>query len=136
MDPTRFRRLTLIALLAAWLGVAWGCAGSGARAERPAFISHVVFLKLADPTDYEEILADCERMLAPIPGVAAFAAGAHLDTGRPAALADYDLGLYIGFDTEAHYASYVTHPDHVAVLEKWRPRLEWLRIYDIGDPTP
>lgn len=118
-----------------------GCSAPGNRTsdlrpERPAFISHIVFVKLNDPADAREILADAERLVAPIPGVASFAAGQHLDTGRQTIIADYDLGMYIGFETEAEYASYVTHPDHIAFVEKWRPRLAWLRIYDIGDPTP
>jgi hypothetical protein len=121
--------------------VAPGCATPGTRAaevrpERPAYISHVVLVSLHDPADRASLLADSESMLASIPGVVSFAAGEHLDTGRSNIIADYDIGLYIGFDSEARYAAYVTHPAHVAYLEKWRPRVASLRIYDIGDPTP
>ncbi len=121
--------------------VAPGCATTGTRTEevrpgRPAYISHVVLVTLRDPSDRAALLADSESMLASIPGVVSFAAGEHLDTGRSNIIADYDIGLYIGFDSEAGYAGYVTHPAHVAYLEKWRPRVASLRIYDIGDPTP
>lgn len=130
----------IAAVLLAGLG-APGCATPGTRtaetpAERPAFISHVVFIALRDPADRAALLADSESMLASIPGVVSFAAGEHLDTGRTNIVADYDIGLYIGFDSEAAYAAYVTHPAHVAYLDKWRSRVESLRIYDIADPTP
>jgi hypothetical protein len=106
------------------------------RPTRPAYISHIVLVSLLDPADADELLEDSERMLASIPGVVSFAAGPHLDNGRDTIIDDYDIGLYIGFDSEARYAEYVEHPSHIAYLEKWRPRVASLRIYDIGDPTP
>ena len=53
--------------------------------------------------------------------------------GRSTVLNDYDVGLYIGFDTEEDYAVYVEHPQHVGYVTKWRPRLAWLKVYDIED---
>jgi len=139
---TILRRLLINGALAATpLAAAPGCATPATpvaevRPTRPAYISHIVLISLRDPADADELLADSERILASIPGVVSFAAGPHFDTGRDSVIDDYDIGLYIGFDSEARYLEYVEHPDHIAYVEKWRPRLESLRVYDIGDPTP
>lgn len=109
-----------------------GCAH---HAPRPALISHVVFIEVHDKADIPELLADSDAALASIPGVVSYAAGEHIDTGRPTVLHDYDLGLYIGFDSEEDYAVYVSHPAHVEFVARWRPRLKALRVYDIHDPT-
>ena len=120
----------LVGLLA---GFGSGC-GAGGPA-RPARISHVVFIKLEDPAQRGALLADCDAMLPGIPGVSSYAAGRHLDVGRASVDGDYDVGLYIGFETEADYAGYVAHPDHVAFVERWKPELAWLRVHDILDDT-
>lgn len=126
-------RALLLALTFVTIG---GCAATSPSAPRPARISHVVLVKLTDPADAPALLADSDAMLAGIPGVTAYAAGTHLETGRATVDADYSVGLYIGFESEAAYAGYVDHPAHVAYVAKWRPRLEWLRIYDVLDETP
>lgn len=120
----------LIAIPASALG---GCVSTGSP--RPvAAISHVVFVSLADPARADALLSDADASLACIPGVAAYAAGPHIDTGRSTVLHDYDIGMVIGFDSEADYAAYVTHPDHVAFVARWKPALTALRVYDIHDP--
>lgn len=110
--------------------------GCSSGAPRPAIISHVVFVVLQDPADYDELIADSDATLAHIPGVASYAAGPPLDTGREEVTADYDLGIYIGFDSEEAYSGYVTHPNHTALVARWQPRLTALRIYDFHDVTP
>lgn len=109
--------------------------GCAQHAPRPALISHVVFIEVHDKADIPMLLAESDAALASIPGVVSYAAGEHLETGRPTVLHDYDLGLYIGFDSESAYAEYVSHPAHVGFVERWKPRLKALRVYDIHDPT-
>lgn len=122
--------------VAVMLVMAGALAGCGSvRPGRPARISHIVFLKLEDPSRRAELLADCDAVLPGIPGVVSYAAGRHLDVGRDAVDGGYDIGLSIGFETEADYAGYVDHPDHVAFVEAWKPELAWLRVYDILDET-
>jgi hypothetical protein len=115
-----------------------GCAATGsASPPRPARISHIVFFKLHEPALWPDLLADCDRLLPSIPGVVSYAAGRHLDTGRGArVVSDYDLGLYIGFDSEPDYAGYVDHPAHRELVGTWQPRLAWLRVYDVLDDSP
>jgi hypothetical protein len=100
---------------------------------RPARINHVVFFKLHDAADRGALLADCDDLLAPIPGVVSYYAGEHLDTGRSSVDGNYDIGLYLGFETEEAYAAYVEHPNHKHVVGTWRPKLEWLKVYDVLD---
>lgn len=125
---------------------AGGCAGGGGAtddpprraanpphlAPAPGLINHVVFFELQDPADAEALIEESLK-LGTIPGVAACYAGRHIDTGRSTVLTDYDVGFFVAFDSEAAYAAYVSHPDHVALVEKWRPKLRALRVYDILD---
>lgn len=113
-----------------------GCAYMDRRPQRPAMIGHIVFVGLNDSTDYDEILGDSESMLSSIPGVVSFAAGRHIDTGRASVIRDYDLAIYIGFDTIEDLAEYVESQSHIAFVTKWKPRLSALRVYDMHDPTP
>jgi hypothetical protein len=46
------------------------------------------------------------------------------------------VGLYVGLVDEAGYRTYLEHPSHVELVTTWRPRWEWIRIYDVGDATP
>ena len=109
------------------------CATKPTYPPRPAYINHVVLFKLQDPADAAELIDDCDTKLATIPGVASYFCGTHYDMGRANIDSDYDVGFYVGFDSRADYQAYVDHPDHVAVVQKWRPRWEWIRIYDVAD---
>lgn len=122
-----------VCLLGAVLLGVTGCGGG--QSLRPARISHVVFFKLEDPDKRAALLADCDRLLPTIPGVVSYAAGRHLDVGRDSVDGDYDVGLCIGFETEADYAAYVEHPLHTELVATWKPELGWLRVYDVLDET-
>lgn len=101
-------------------------------APAPGRINHVVFFELEDPADADTLIAESLK-LGEIPGVTACYAGRRLDTGRDTVRQDYDVGFFVAFDSEEAYASYVAHPDHVALVEKWGPRLRALRVYDVLD---
>lgn len=130
--------LILAVLIQSYLcGCSTGQAASeSATPSRPAAISHVVFFKLHDAAQSDALLSDCDRLLPGIPGVISYAAGRHLDTGRATVDSDYDVGLYIGFETADAYQGYVSHEQHVALVEAWRDRLDWYRVYDVLDETP
>lgn len=112
-----------------------GCVSTGETPRRPALIGHIVLVELADNSDYSELLEDSETMLATIPSVVSFAAGAHIDTGRSTVSDDYDLAIYLGFGSVEGLDSYVSHEQHIAYVTKWKPRLSSLRVYDMYDPT-
>lgn len=128
-------RLLIIAILATTL--LSGCASTmRSGPPRPARISHIVLFKLYHPEDASELIGDCDRLLARMPVVGSYAAGRPLDTGRGDRVdGNYDVALYVGFATEADYATYVEHPDHKAIIKKWTERLQWLRVHDFLDDT-
>jgi len=110
-----------------------GCTSHAAK--RPALISHMVFVTLNDASLIDTVIEDCDRELTTIPGVVAYAAGPHVDTGRDNVDGNYDIGLYIGFDSLDAYATYVDHPQHVGILSKWGSAVTSLRIHDVIDDT-
>lgn len=101
-------------------------------APAPGLINHVVFFDLQNPEDAEELIQDCYDLLT-IPGATSGYAGTHYDIGRSSVLRDYDVGFFVAFSTEDDYRAYVEHPWHVALVEKWKPRWDSIRVYDIGD---
>ena len=102
-------------------------------ASPPAKIGHIVFVTLKDPSHADALRRDADYMLGNIPSVTTYACGSHLDTGRSTVLNDYTIAIYLGFDSESGLAEYVAHPQHVEFVEKWKPRLESLRVYDMLD---
>ncbi len=114
-------------------GVLAGCAGGPAR---PAAVNHPVFVKLKNPADAPALIADCDARLAAIPGVVSYYCGTPLDTGRASVDLGFDVGLYLGFASVADLEAYVAHPDHVALVNDWKPRIEWLRVHDVMDESP
>lgn len=119
------------------LGVLAGCS-AGMRdggPKRPAVVNHPVFVKLKNPADAADLIADCDDRLASIPGVVSYYCGTPLDTGRENVDLGFDVGIFVGFMSEADYAAYVVHPNHVGLVADWRPRIEWLRVHDVLDGT-
>jgi len=131
----------LLLIVVCTLAAAGGCAGPIqerplAMPPAPAHISHPVFIKLNDPARADELIHDCNVMLTQIPSVVSYAVGRHLDTGRDTVDGDYDVALYVGFDSLEGYAEYVDHPLHVELVRKWRPHWLWIRVHDFQDETP
>jgi len=121
------------------------CSSGGQRTSRPpvpppagppAMIGHIVFIQLQNPSDFHALLHDADWMLGTIPSVESYAAGKHLDTGRSTVSSDYDLAVYLGFKSEADLRAYVIDDQHVDFVNKWKPRLKSLTVYDMLDwPT-
>lgn len=100
--------------------------------DAPGAINHIVFFDLQEPADADELIQDCYSLLA-VPGPTSGYAGTHYDIGRSTVLRDYDVGFFVAFDSEEDYRAYIEHPRHVALVEKWKPRWDSIRVYDIGD---
>jgi cell division septation protein DedD len=100
-------------------------------------ITHVVLVQLKDPTRTAELIADCDQVLPAIKGVSGYSCGVPLVTGRTNVTGDYDVGIYVGFRTEAEYRSYVDDPRHLAMVDRWRDGWKGVRIFDVisGMPT-
>lgn len=110
-----------------------GCSSDPAR---PARINHMAFFKMKSQADAKEIVADCDRLLRPIPGIRSYFAGPRLESGRANVDTSFDVGFYVGFDTLEAYDRYVKDPRHQEALSKWKPRWESARIVDVIDETP
>lgn len=136
------RGLCLVGLLG-WASLAGCGATCPTRAEATAagpltpagHITHVVLFDLVEGTDADSFIQDCRDLLAPIPGVTSLSCGRHFDTGRDIVLGDYDVGVSVGLASASAYQDYLTHPNHLALLERWGPTIASYRIYDIQD-TP
>ncbi len=96
----------------------------------PGVITHVVLFDLVDAGDVEALIADCDRWLAGIPSVVAYDIGQPFDMGRAGIDLDFDLGLVVAFADVEGYRAYLEHPDHVRLVEVWKPQLERLTIHD------
>lgn len=98
----------------------------------PGKINHVVFFELRDQTQKDELIDDCYELLQ-IPGVTSGYVGTHYEVGRENVITDYDVGFFVAFDSEDGYKEYLEHPDHVSLVEKWKPKCDQIRVYDVGD---
>lgn len=128
VKPSKHLLITCLVLL----GSLAGCSISN----RTSRINHVVFFKLQESRDAEDLIRECDRDLASIPGVSSYFCGRHGDFGRSIVDSNYDVGFYVGFDTDEAYEAYLEHPKHVDLVDKWKSRWEWIRIYDVVDDTP
>jgi hypothetical protein len=99
-------------------------------------ITHVVLVQLKDPTRTAELIADCDQVLPAITGVSGYSCGVPLVTGRTNVTGDYDVGIYVGFRTEAEYRSYMDDPRHMAMVERWRDGWKAVRIFDVISGMP
>jgi hypothetical protein len=117
------------------------CSHRGERHQRPdsvrapARINHVVFFGLLDPADSGALVEDCQESLSEIPGVVSLFCGRHVEAGRASVLSDYDVCLYVGFDSLADYDLYVDHPNHTGLVDRWKSRFDWYRVYDVEDSS-
>jgi|GEM_PF-735319 len=99
-------------------------------------ITHVVLVQLKDPTRTAELIADCDQVLPAIKGVSGYSCGVPLVTGRTNVTGDYDVGIYVGFRTDADYRSYVDDPRHLAMVDRWRDGWKAVRIFDVVSGMP
>lgn len=136
------RGLCLVSVLG-WAALA-GCSAPhstqvGSSAAGPltpaGHVSHVVLFNLMEGADADAFIRDCRALLSPIPGVTSLSCGRHLDTGRDIVRGDYDVGVSVGLASADAYQDYLTHPGHLALLERWGPTISSYVIYDIQD-TP
>ena len=113
-----------------------GCNDDHGDSLRLARINHVVFFSLKSSEDTQELIHDCDSTLSSMGVVVSDWCGEHGDFGRPAVDDNYDVGLCVGFNSDEDYGRYVKHPDHLALVNKWKHRWNWIRMYDVVDETP
>jgi hypothetical protein len=80
--------------------------------------------------DEAEFLADSRRLLVEIPGVQEVRGGRKAADQRDAHVKDYDVAVSVRLRSLADLASYGSHPRHVELLGKWKPRILRTRVVD------
>jgi hypothetical protein len=104
--------------------------------ETPAgerWLSHAVYFELADdsPAAVAQLEADCWALLSDLPGVRHFGTGTPaLELDREVNDLDFDLALYVVFDSmEAHDAYQVSEP-HQELLTRYAGGFTRVRVFD------
>lgn len=89
-------------------------------------ITHIVFLKLKDKANAEEIKARLDALPAQIPEIKTYEVGIdEMDTAR-----SFHLSLYSQFDSYDALKVYNEHPAHVEVLGFIRENAEIVHAVD------
>lgn len=131
MRTTPLLGLAFCACAAAGCGATGGTIAPQAPSTAP--IVHLVYVKLIDPADAPELIADSDATLSTISSVTTYFCGPPLRTGRSNVEADYDVAIGLGFEDLHGYQLYVENPRHVGYVERWKPRCAWIRIHDVAD---
>jgi hypothetical protein len=98
----------------------------------PASLAHDVYIKLKEPSNaaVQELTRDC-RELERVPGVMRIAAGRRATTIKRSYNDEaFDVGLHVVFDNDDAFESYLVHPLHKALLEKWGAKIASIRVFD------
>lgn len=124
------------------LSTAGGCAISVGntrtvtKAGSMPVIGHPVFFTLKDPSRASELVGDCDRLLEGLSEVHAYHCGTPYDSGRSTVVADYHVGLWVGFASREAYNRYVASDEHQRLVEKWGPLCESIVVRDVLDVDP
>ena len=113
------------------------CAASGGAnsvKNSSAHVRHVVFVTLANPSDAAAMKADSDAVLPKIPGVLNYACGPHIDVGRKNIRQDYTLGILVELSSVEAYRAYQANPEHIALIQKWKPKWSKSEMFDFGAP--
>lgn len=113
-----------------------GCGDRKPNTFQRAAVNHVVMFGLHHPEDRQELIEDCDVKLSTMGGVVSYWRGEPGDFGRLTVDDDYDVCLYVGFESDDSYRQYLEHPDHVELVQKWRSRWRWIRVHDVVDKSP
>ena len=97
-------------------------------------MEHVVLCWLAAPADpgARARVIEASEELRAIPQVLSLTVGSALPSEREIVDDSFDVGLVIGFRSEADLAAYLTHPEHVRRVEEvFGPLSERIVVYDL-----
>lgn len=99
---------------------------------------HIVLVDLLDTTtdaDIDALIADAKASIAAIPGVLAVDLGPKIRDDRDVHIRDYDLAVYVQFNSAAALDAYGPHPSHQAFIERQRHLWSSIRVIDfMGSP--
>lgn len=129
----RLPMLLIVLLIAAVCGGrGWLPAGADAAEKGGPMIAHNVYFSLKDnsPEKVQQLVADCHKYLAPLPGMVFYAAGTCSDMDRPVNDRDYDVALHCVFKDRAALDAYLAAPKHLEFVEKHKDNWTKVRVFD------
>lgn len=121
----------IVAALAACLLLA-SCATRRTVGREDAPVTHVVLVKLKDPSHATDAYRDTFNVLNKVRTAHTLTKGFAYDTGRKEVDGTYDLALLMDFPDRLTYEKYLNSAEHQKLLRVWKPHVEMLRIFDIG----
>jgi hypothetical protein len=122
----------LIVVLACTLLCPFATAAEKAVKKGP-MVAHNVFFSLKDssPAARQALVDDCHKLLAPIPGMVFYAAGALAeDMKRDINDRDFDVCLTCIFKNKAALDAYAVAPPHLQFIEKHKASWKKVRVFD------
>lgn len=96
-------------------------------------LAHNVFFSLNDnsPADKQELIDDCHKLLAPIPGILFYAAGRLADDlDRDVNDREFDVALHVVFQDRAAHDAYSVHDSHQEFVQKHIANWKNVRVFD------
>ena len=96
-------------------------------------LAHNVFFSLTDdsPTAKKELVDDCHKLLAPIPGILFYAAGELAgDLDRDVNDREFDVALHVVFADRAAHDAYSVHNLHQEFVQKQMDNWKNIRVFD------
>jgi len=127
-----------VGLCVAALAVGWAVAAGEAdrpksKARASGTIVHSVYFWLQDGAtdkDVATLIADCKKLLGPLPCVKRLDVGVPLGKSRGVVDSSYQVGLVVTFDDQAGYDTYVKHPDHLKLIARHKALWKKVLVYD------
>ena len=96
-------------------------------------LAHNVFFSLTDncPAAKQELVDDCHKLLAPIPGILFYAAGRLADDlDRNVNDREFDVALHVVFEDRAAHDAYSVHDSHQQFVQKQMGNWKNIRVFD------
>ena len=98
-----------------------------------AIVHHVVLLSVKDdvsPEQVDQMITVAKALLSQIPGVLEVSAGKKAREDRPVHVKDYDVGLYVKWESLEAGEVYAPHILHQSFIKLYKPILSGLKVID------
>jgi len=107
-------------------------AEKGKGLAKAPLVAHNVFFALTDNSEAAKkaLLDDCDKLLAPLPGIVFYAAGTPSDMSRDVNDRDFDVSLHVVFTNKAALEQYLAAPKHLELVEKHKANFKKIRVFD------
>ena len=124
----RKRTIWLLLLVAfAWIALSASAFAGEAK------VHHVVLLNVKEdvsPEQVDQMITVAKALLSQIPGVLEVSAGKKAREDRPVHVKDYDVGLYVKWESLEAGKVYGPHILHQSFIKLYKPLLTGLKVID------